>query len=145
MKNISDYLGCQTSIMLSDYPFKSWIVERSVEGDLDPPIIHYLFPGRGLELRCDDDEKISVIFLYFDKYGGFDEDLIGPSFSWKREQVIECFGSPEKSAQKSSHPILGEYGAWDRFVMPGYVVRFEYGTDFEGVKKITYMRNDVVP
>jgi hypothetical protein len=144
-EKITDYLGFQASLMLRDEPFNGWEVERSLEEDLDPPIIHYVFPRHGLELRCDDDEKISVIFLYFDEYEGFDDVLIEPRFSWSRQQVVEYFGSPSKSGGSSSHPILGDYGAWDRFAMPGYAVRFEYRMDSDSIRKITFMRNDVVP
>lgn len=144
-ENITDYLGYQASIMLRDEPFKNWVVERSLEEDLDPPIIHYFFAYRGLELRCDDDEKISVIFLRSDENDKFDDTLIEPYFSWNRKQVMEHFGSPTKSCDKSSHPILGDYGAWDRFTMPNYVVRFEYRMDSASIRTITFMRNDVVP
>jgi len=131
--------------MLRDDPFKDWVVERSLEKELDPPIIHYFFPRKGLELRCDDDEKISVIFLCSDEYNEFDDVLIEPRFSWCRQQVAEYFGSPSKSGGRSSHPILGDFGAWDRFTMPGYAVRFEYRMDSDSIRKITFMRNDVIP
>lgn len=144
-KRISDYLDFQASIMLKDEPFKNWAVERSLEEDLDPPIVHYVFPRRGLELRCDDDEKISVIFLRSHEGDVFGDTLIEPSFSWTRQQVLEHFGCPSKSGDKSSHPILGDSGAWDRFAMPGYTIRCEYKMDSAGIQKITFMRNDVVP
>jgi len=131
--------------MLRDAPFKDWVFERSLEKDLDPPIIHYVFPRHGLELRCDDDEKICVIFLYSNESDLFDDVLIEPHFSWSRQQVVEYFGSPSKSGGRSNHPILGDYGAWDRFSMPGYTVRFEYEMDSDHIQKITFMRNDVVP
>lgn len=144
-KNISDYLGLHASIMLNDEPFKGWLFERSVEEELDPPIVHYIFPARGVELRCDDDEKVSVIFLQFDEMERFDTGLDGLPFSWTRKQVMDRFGTPSKSGEKSSHPILGLYGAWDRFAMPNYTIRFEYNMDSVGVRKITLMRNDIVP
>lgn len=144
-RKISDYLGLHASIMLNDGPFKKWTYERSLEEDLDPPIVHYVFPRRGLELRCDDDEKISVIFLRFDEQEAFDENLVDLPFSWTREQVVNRFGMPSKSGEKSNHPLLGAYGAWDRFTVAGYTIRFEYNMDSMGIRKMTFMRNDVVP
>lgn len=144
-KKITDYLGFQASIMLMDEPFKTWAVERSLEKDLDPIIIHYVFPRRGLELRCDDDEKVSVIFLRSDENNAFDDSLIEPSFSWSRKQVLQHFGSPSDSGEKNSHPILGDSGAWDRFAMPRYTFHCEYKTDSASISSITFMRNDVVP
>ena len=144
-RRIADYLGFRASIMLKDEPFKDWTVERSLETDLDPAIVHYVFPGRGLELRCDDDEKISVIFLQSGENHQFDDILTDPFFSWSREQVMEHFGKPSTCGDKSSHPVLGDYGAWDRFELPRYTIHFEYKRDSPSVSKITFMRNDVVP
>jgi len=144
-KNIADYLGSPASSLLQTTPFKDWSVEKSFEEDIDVPIIHYVFQRHGLELRCDRDDKISVIFLYSDEFDGFDESLFEIPFSWGRDQVLEHFGSPSKSGGKVSDPILGNYGAWDRFTLPGHVVHFEYRANFDGIKKITLMCKDMVP
>jgi hypothetical protein len=96
-------------------------------------------------LRCDHDDRVSVIFLYSDEFGGFDEGLLDAPFSSNREKVIELFGAPSKSGGKIGGPILGEYGAWDRFASLGYTIHFEYSADAERVKKITLIRADAVP
>ena len=143
--NIADFLGKNVASMLKEMPFKNWPVERAYEDGLEEPIIHYIFPKNGIELRCDQNDKISVIFLYFDKYGGFDESLFGVSFLWNHERILEHFGNPSKTGDKSNHPILGEWGAWDRFERHGFAIHVEYQIDSGGVKKFTLMRSDVVP
>ena len=144
-KKIQDYLGVPAANMLNDNPFCHWSLEKSITEDLDPPIIHYVFSEHGMELRCDDDNKISAIFIFSDRFGGHRDDLLEIPFSLNRRQVLQRFGSPSKSGNASNHPVLGNYGAWDRFSMPGYTVRFEYLADELGINKITFMREDVVP
>jgi hypothetical protein len=144
-ETIANYLGSPASTMLGDAPFKLWPVEKSFEDDLEEPIIHYVFPQHGLELRCDRDDRVSVIFLFSDKFNGFDESLLDVPFSSNRKKVIELFGAPSKSGGKTSSPILGEYGPWDRFASVGHTIHFQYRADADRIKMITLMRPDVAP
>lgn len=143
--SISIFLGQNIAGLLKESPYKTWPVERSYEDDLEEPIIHYVFPENGLELRCDRNDRISVIFLYFDKYRGFDESLFDVPFSWNRAQVQAHFGTPEKTGEKRHDPVLGECGSWDRFRRPEFTIRFEYRVDDGHINKITLMRNDSAP
>lgn len=142
---ISKYLGKHVSAMLKEHPFKDWLFERSVETDLEEPIILYVFQKHGFELRCDQHEKVSVIFMYSDDYNGFDENLLEFPFSWNREQILGRFGAPSKSGPKTKDPVLGEFGEWDRFDRSKFAIHIEYRTDRDSIKKITLMRTDVVP
>lgn len=143
-KTIAQYLGNPASTMLESSPFKLWPVEKSFEDDLPEPIIHYVFPQHGLELRCDRHDIVSTIFLYSDEFNGFDESLLDAPFSSNRNKVIEILGVPSKSGGKISDPILGDYGAWDRFARVGHAIHVEYGADADRIKKITLIRADVV-
>ena len=142
---ITEFLGKHVSSILEREPFKNWPVERSVELDLEEPIIQYVFKGHALALRCDRDDKISVIFLRADYHNNLDEELFKIPFFWARKQVLDHFGTPSKSGEKISDPILGEYGAWDRFELPTYTVHIEYRTDRDEIKRITVMSNEAVP
>lgn len=139
------YLGTQAFDFLNTKPFSDWQFEKSIEEDLEKPIFHYVFEGNGLELRSDAEDKISVVFLYADEFGGFDDSLMELKFGWSREGVLQRFGEPSKMGKASSHPILGDFGAWDRFSMGKYSIRFEYKKDATSISKITYIREDVVP
>ena len=99
--------------MLVDRRFKNWTFEKSFDDDPEVPIIHYVFPHNALELRCDLDDQISVIFLR-------SEHLLDVPFSFTRERIADRFGSPSRSGGGIIDPILGEHGAWDRFDRPGY-------------------------
>lgn len=138
--SIEGYLGKHVSDLLESEPFKNWPYERSVEDDLEEQIIHYVFSEHTLELRCDKNEKIVVIFLYSDKYSLFEI-----SFSHSRAQVFEKLGRPSKSGEKTSDPILGDYGAWDRFLHSGFAIHIEYRIHEDKIKAITLMCNDVIP
>jgi len=142
---ISDFLGKHVSIMLGTEPFNGWPVERSTEADLEEPIIQYVFRGHAMALRCDRDDKISVIFLRADKQNKFDENIFELPFAWTRKQVLDHYGTPSKSGERVRDPILGEYGAWDRFSRPSYAVHVEYRVDRDEIKRITLMRSDAVP
>jgi len=141
-KTLANYLGKPASSMLEASPFKLWPVEKSFEKDLPKLIIHYVFPQQGLELRCDRHDNVSSIFLYSN---GFDENLLDAPFSSSRKQVIEFLGTPSKSGEKITDPILGEYGPWDRFARLGHTIHVEYRADADRIKMITLMRPDVVP
>jgi hypothetical protein len=144
-KDIVEYLGIQAPTMLGEEPFNHWPVERSFGEDPEEPSFHYIFPQHGLELRCDEDDRISVIFLHSDKNNGFDESLTDLKFSLGRREVLARLGSPSKSAGKTSSPILGDAGPWDRFENSEYTVHIEYRVDVDRINRITIMRRDVVP
>jgi len=139
------YLGCHVSKIFGSFPFNEWPVEKTIEDDLDEPVIQYVFNGHGLELRCDRDDTISVIFLHSKEYGGFSESLSELSYSLNRKQVLERLGTPSKSGKQISDPILGDCGAWDRFILDDSVIHIEYKIDTDAINKITLMRSDVVP
>jgi hypothetical protein len=144
-ETLSNYLGREASALLADPPFKNWIFEKSVETDLEKPRIDYVFAQDGMDFVCDGEERVRSIFLYADESRCFKEGVLDFPFTSSREEVIARLGSPSKSGGRISDPILGEYGAWDRFARLGYVIHVEYRLDADVIKKITLMRADVVP
>ena len=144
-ETIAGYLGRQASAILADLPFKYWTFEKSVETDLAQPLIDYVFARNGVDFVCDENETVRSIFLYSNEFRCFKEGLQDIPFTSTRQDVVNRLGSPSKSGSRTSHPILGEYGGWDRFARPGYAIHVEYGIDADCIKKITLMRADVVP
>ncbi len=144
---MTDFLGEPVSKMLETDPFRSWAVQRIVENDSDEPLVQYIFEDRGLEVQCDGDDHVETIFMYSAKYGGFDESLLDFSFADSREQVLYHLGTPSRSGEKTSDPILGESGAWDRFdyTEPDLSAHFQYNLVGQGISMFTLMRGDVVP
>ncbi len=144
---MTDFLGEPVSKMLETDPFRNWAVQRIVEDDFDERLVQYIFEDRGLEVQCDGDERVETIFMYSEKHGGFDESLLDFSLASSREQVLAHLGTPSRSGEKTSDPILGECGAWDRFdyTEPELSAHFEYRLNGDGISTFTLMRGDVVP
>lgn len=145
MMKMTDFVGGPVSRLLGSEPFKNWPVERTVEADLEERVVEYVFDGHGFEVNCDGDDNVTVVFLYAQEYGGFDHSLFEVPFSLTREEVLEHFGPPSKSGEKSVSPILGESGAWDHFSRPGVTIHVRYRPDADAISRITLMRSDVVP
>ena len=144
-ETLANYLGGKARALLADPPFKNWTFEKSCETDLEEPLIDYVFVHDGMDFVCDGEDKIRSIFLYCDESRCFTEDVQDLSFTLGREEIIARLGSPSKSGGRISDPVLGEYGAWDRFARSGYVIHVEYRLDADSIRKITLMRADAVP
>lgn len=145
IKMLAGLLSQSVSVLLSAEPFRAWPVERSVEDDLEEPVIHYVFPSHGMELQCDAEYRISAIHLYRDEYGGFDQSLLDISFSSGAEDIARLMGVPSKIGDRMVDPILGEYGAWSRFDYSNHSVHIEYTVCGDGIRMITLIRKDRVP
>ena len=141
---IAEFLGKPVSSLLEAEPFKNWPIEGSVSDDSDPPVAYYTFLGCGLQLECDrEPEIVSSVFLHAEEHAGI--VLSEVPFNQSRAQVLARFGSPSRSGERMSDPVLGEFGSWDRFQMPDYTIHFQYDLESDTIKMITLMRNDVAP
>jgi len=141
---IAKYLGQPASCLIQADHFKHWSIERSVDDESDSPEVRYSFTDRGLRFNCDrHNELINCLFLESEKDGN--TVLSEVSFTLGRNEVLKYFGSPSKSGEGFSHPVLGNFGPWDRFKGSTYTVHIQYKSDSAGIQKITLMRADVVP
>ncbi len=145
IEKLASYLGKEASIVLADDPFKDWTFKRTLENDLDQPLIDYVFARDGMDFVCDEGDRLRSFFLYSDKSRRFSEPVEDLPLTSSRQEVIARLGSPTKSGGRISDPILGEYGPWDRFSRSGYAVHVEYRIDVAIINKVTVMRADVVP
>lgn len=145
ISSLAKYLGNPVTAMLAEEPFKGWSYEKSFENDLEKPRIDYVFSQNGLEVTCDEDERVDTIFLFADESRYFVGGLQDIPFSATRQQTLERLGFPSKSGGRISDPILGEFGPWDRFARCGYSVHIAYRADADRIEQITLMRADVVP
>lgn len=135
------FLGAPVGELLRSPPFSAWHVSRSTEEDLPKKEIWYEFEGHGVEVICDEEERIRTIFLH----RGDGEALAGVPFTSNRRQVLDYYGIPTKSGEAVRIPVLGDRGAWDRFCRQGAVVHIQYLLDRDEIDMVTYMRPDYVP
>jgi len=141
---VAKYLGQRSRSLLCADPYKHWPVERLVDNDADPPYVGYTFVGCGLQVLCDiEDEVINTLFLESDTHDG--TVLSAIPFSLSRDDVIDRFGPPTASGEPMFHPILGNFGPWDRFDQDEYAVHIQYSLARPRIEKVSLMRNDVVP
>lgn len=145
IETLSRYLGQHASVLLADPPFKDWAFERSFTLDLPELEIDYIFADNGLDFISDEYDNVSTIFIYADKQRYFTDGLADMPFSTTRRDVIARLGAPAASGRSHSHPILGQYGPWDRFACPRYSIHIEYRLDDDCIRQITLMRPDAVP
>ncbi|AXI04032.1 hypothetical protein [Aquirhabdus parva] len=145
IEKLATYLGRDASILLADLPFKNWVFERYLDVDLKKPLIDYVFTQDGMDFVSDGDDKVNTIFLYSDELRYFRAAVHDMPLTSSRQEVIAHLGTPSKRGGKISDPILGEYGAWDRFTCSGYTIHIEYRIDVDIIKKVSLMRADVVP
>jgi len=141
--HFTKYIGTHISKLLDDELLKNWPVEKYIENYLDEKIYVYIFKEHGLEVSCNCEHYVNVIFLYAEEYGGFDDSLIELSFTFKREQILNLFGIPSKHGDSVNHPILGDSGSWDRFTRKKETIHIEYKTNVDEINKITLMQNDM--
>jgi len=135
------YLGSQVSDLLTIPPFSGWRVIRSVEEDLPIKEIWYEFEGHGVEVICDEAERIRTIFLH----PGDAEALSELAFSLTRREVLDRLGAPSKSGTASRIPVLGDKGAWDRFTLSAGSIHVQYRMDRDEIDMITLMRRGTEP
>jgi hypothetical protein len=140
-KALASYLGADVSELRTIRPFSGWGVTRSVEKDLPKKEVWYEFEGHGVEVICDEADRIQTIFLH----RGDGEALSGIPFSLSRREVLERFGTPSKSGTAAPIPVLGDYGAWDRFTLPAASLHIQYRLDRDEIELITLMRPDAAP
>jgi hypothetical protein len=138
---LTDYLGADVNELLRSPPFSGWEVTRSVERDLPKTEVWYEFEGHGVEVICDEADRIQTIFLH----QGAGEALSDVPFSLSRREVLERYGSPSKSGGISRIPVLGDRGAWDRFALRGATIHFQYRLDRDEIDMITLMCPHVAP
>lgn len=135
------YLARHVREILSSEPFSGWHVVRSVENE--PKLeIWYEFDGRGVEVICDEFERVKTVFLH---RGGDGERLVDAAFGMSRSQVLGCFGKPANSGGALRIPGIGDRGAWDRFALSNAVLHVQYGSVRDEVALVTLMRPDAVP
>ena len=142
---IAGYLDKDSSVILSSQPFINWKYEKTRESDLETIQFDYVFPNDGMDLVSDEQDKVSCIFIYTDESRRFSESVEDLKMTSSRKEVRALFGAPSNSGDGLTDPLLGEYGAWDRFSQKGFAIHVEYRVNSDVISKVTLMRDDVVP
>ncbi len=140
--SVSKYLGCKSSAILADEFFQDWKVRKIERHDGDSHRNDYAFSRRGVSFISDGDDVITAIFFSCKASPPFASGFDDLPFSFGRLEVRDRFGEPSGSREKFYDPILGEYGGWDRFNFPNYVLHVQYFSERDNIELITLMRPD---
>jgi hypothetical protein len=139
-RDLAKYLGLEIGELLVAMPFSSWHPVRSVENDPRPEV-WYEFEGHGVEVICDEDDRIRTVFLH----RGDGESLVDVPFGMTRQQVRQRFGVPAASGAAVRIAGIGDLGPWDRFALAEGVLHIQYSARWDEIDMVTLMRPDAVP
>ena len=137
-----DLLGKSATDVLPTAPFCNWSFERSVDENLDEPLVYFEFADQGIDFTCRDVERISTIFF---RATGEAAKVFELPTSLTRDEIRDQFGTPSASGEGMVDPVLGTYGPYDRYDYPEYSAHFEFFRDQDKIKLITFMTQSVVP
>jgi hypothetical protein len=107
------------------------------------PVRAYLFnPAAGYQLMHHRG-RVATAFLYAEPDEGF-VAFPGPlpgglPRGATRAEVRGRFGTPERTGEPATMPVLGRRGAWDRFAVGGVWVHFQYTEPGECVRRVAVM------
>ncbi|WP_444941528.1 hypothetical protein ACJJI3_03595 [Microbulbifer sp. ZKSA004] len=88
------------------------------------------------EASLDQNNIIKTIFLYLNK--GCD-GVLGLDYSMIKSNVLELLGEPVSTGEPRVDSILGEYGAWEKYVHDNVFVHVEHESKENNIKQITIM------
>lgn len=141
MTRIVDFLGRAVEELLAVPPFAEWHSVRTV-GSEPRNEIRYNFEGRGVEVICDEFERIQTVFVHRDGEG---ESLIDVSFAMRRDQILKRFGMPTESGGATRIAVLGDYGAWDRFALSEGTLHVQYAFERDEIELVAMFIASVMP
>jgi hypothetical protein len=101
----------------------------------------YLARDAGIEVTADAHGVIRTVFLHFDHDDDFapyyGEIPGGGGADPRRSALRAALGAPGESGDPYHDRDLGDYGPWDRWRRPGFLLHAQYGLDGETVRRIT--------
>ena len=88
------------------------------------------------EFSLSSTNRIETIFLYLNKgYGEYE----GISSVMSKDDIIFLLGVPDLAGEPHVSPILGSYGAWEKYKRDDHYLHIEHVEEYCGVSKITLM------
>jgi hypothetical protein len=99
----------------------------------------------GVEIAADAHGTITTVFLHFhgdDGFASYRGEIPGGGAVPRRAALWASLGRPDESGEAYREPFLGDYGPWDRWVLPGLVLHAQYALDGDRLHRITLTRPD---
>ncbi|MEV4702119.1 hypothetical protein [Actinoplanes sp. NPDC049316] len=109
----------------------------------------YLARDTGVEVAADAHGTVTAVFLHFHGDDGFvtyqGEIPGGGGNVPRRTHLWSMLGRPDESGDPYRDRFLGDYGPWDRWVLPKFALHAQYATDAETLDRITLTLPDRLP
>ena len=101
----------------------------------------YLARDAGVEIAADTHGVVTTVFLHFhgdDGFASYRGVIPGGAGSVpRRASLWSELGRPGESGDPSREKFLGEYGPWDRWLLPGLALHAQYALDGESLHRVT--------
>ncbi|OJF13560.1 hypothetical protein [Couchioplanes caeruleus] len=101
----------------------------------------YLARESGVELAADAHGMVTTVFLHFHGDDGFiayrGEIPGGAGTIPQRTALWERLGRPDEMGEPYHDRFLGDYGPWDRWMLPGFHLHAQFTPDGETLARIT--------
>ena len=136
-------IGKPAEQLMSAETLFDWDWQREPDAELERT--YYSAQGRALEFICDAQGTINTIFVR-----PCDPAVLAPwqlpiEFATGRAKLCALLGPPERCREAFDDPIMGRMGAWDRFVMDGYLLHVGYNADCSAISMQTLMDVETAP
>jgi hypothetical protein len=109
----------------------------------------YLARDAGIEIAADPHGVVTTVLLHFDGEDGFTPyhgEIPGGAGSVPRRAGLwAALGRPDESGEPHHDPLLGDYGPWDRWLLPDYLLNAQYAQDGQNLARVTYTLPDSTP
>jgi hypothetical protein len=109
----------------------------------------YLSRGAGVELAADAHGMVTTVFLHFhgdDGFTSYQGEIPGGAGSIpRRTHLWATLGQPDEQGDPYRDRFLGDYGPWDRWLLPGYALHAQYAVDGECLERVTLTLPDRLP
>jgi hypothetical protein len=126
-------------------------LQSSTEEDLEEgePVRSHLSSPTGGYLFSHTLGRLNTLFVHArpkGEYAAFRGELVhGLTPQSTRPDVRRKLGTPSRSGEARNHPLLGSYGAWDRFDSTPLCLHFQYTQAAEEIDLVTVMLAHVAP
>jgi hypothetical protein len=108
----------------------------------------YLAREAGVEIAADAHGVVTTVFLHFhgdDGFASYRGTIPGGGTATTRASLWAALGRPDVSGDPYRERFLGDFGPWDRWLLPDLQLHAQYALDGDGLHRITLTRPDATP
>ena len=101
----------------------------------------YLARDAGVEIAADAHGTVTAVFLHFhgdDGFAAYRGEIPGGGGTVPRRAALwASLGRPGESGDAYRERFLGDYGPWDRWLLPAFTLHAQYALDGDRLLRIT--------